>query len=125
MTTGSYKSLNALMRHIRQTAAIDIAGSKDKRVLAQVGYFHGYKGYRYTGKAGKRIPYTHFSELRAVIRFDSELKRVFYPLLMNLEMSMKNLALVEILEAADSSRLADVYSRLMPGTKKGRRARKL
>jgi abortive infection bacteriophage resistance protein len=123
--SNDYKSLNALMRHIRQTAGIDIGGSADKKALAQVGYFHGYKGYRYTGKAGKRIPYAHFSELRAVIRFDSQLKSVLYPVLMNLEMTMKNLALVEILEAADSSRLADVYSRLMPGTKKGKRGRKL
>ncbi|MFA4964866.1 MAG: Abi family protein [Thermoleophilia bacterium] len=113
------------MRHIRQTAGIDIGGSADKKALAQVGYFHGYKGYRYTGKAGNRVPYAHFSELRAVVRFDTQLKGIFYPVLMNLEMTLKNLALVEILEAADSSRLADVYSRLMPGTKKGKRAGKL
>ena len=60
-----------------------------------------------------------------MIRFDTQLKGILYPVLMNLEMTLKNLALVEILEGADSSRLADVYLRLMPGTKKGKRAGKL
>ena len=125
MANSDYRSLNALMRHIRQTSGIKIAGSADKKALAQVGYFHGYKGYRYAGHAGKRIPYVTFGELRAVIRFDTQIKGLLYPMLMNLEMAMKNLALVEILDAADSSRLNDVYSRLMPGTRKGKRAGKL
>lgn len=125
MTNSNYRSLNALMRHIRQTSGIQIAGSADKKTLAQVGYFHGYKGYRYAGHAAKRIPYVTFAELRAVIRFDTQIKGLLYPMLMNLEMSMKNLALVEILDEANSSRLNDVYSRLMPGTKKGNRAGKL
>lgn len=113
------------MRHIRVTSGMKIAGSGDKKALAQSGYFHGYKGYRYAGHSGKRIPYTEFAELRAVIRFDTQLKAILYPLLMNLEMTMKNLALVEMLNAADSSRLVDVYSRIMPGDKKGKRAGKL
>lgn len=59
-----------------------------------------------------------FAELRAVADFDTTLKGLFYPVLMKLEMSMKNQALVEILEAAASSVLSEVYSRVMPGNKK-------
>gem|GEM_PF-6735998 len=56
MTRNSnYKSLNSLMRHIRDSSGIRIGGGSDKRALAQMGYFHGYKGYRYSGTATKRM----------------------------------------------------------------------
>jgi abortive infection bacteriophage resistance protein len=90
-----------------------------------MGYFHGYKGYRFTGSADRRIPYSDFDELRAVFEFDSALKAMLYPVLMQLEMTMKNLALVEIQRAADSSRLCDVYERLMLGDKRNGRRGKL
>ena len=102
-----------------------IAGATHKRALARIGYFHGYKGYRFSGSAARRTPYSNFDELRAVFDFDSALKSTLYPVLMNLEMAMKNLALVEILNAADSSRLNDVYARLMRGDKRNGRRGKL
>ena len=125
MSSPTYKSLNALMRHMRSSAGIDVRGSVHKRTLAHMGYFHGYKGYRFSGSPSRRIPYAGFDDLSAVVSFDSGLKALFYPLLMKLEMTMKNLALVELLEAADTSVLTSVYSRLMPGTKKNGRQGKL
>lgn len=121
----SYKTLNALMRHIRESTGISIEGGADKLALAQMGYFHGYKGYRYSGTTAKRIPYGEFRELRAVMEFDSGLKALFYPVLMRLEMMMENLALVEMLDAAQSSSLVDVYATLMPGTKRENKQGKL
>jgi len=125
MSSPTYKSLNALMRHMRSSAGIDVRGSAHKRALAHMGYFHGYKGYRFSGSPSRRIPYAGFDDLSAVVSFDSGLKALFYPLLMKLEMTMKNLALVELLEAADTSVLTGVYGRLMPGTKKNGRQGKL
>jgi len=113
------------MRHVRSTSGMTIAGATHKRALARIGYFHGYKGYRFSGSATRRIPYSNFDELRAVFYFDGALKATLYPVLMNLEMAMKNLALVEILKAADSSRLNDVYARLMLGDKRNGRRGKL
>jgi len=124
MSSPSYKSLNALMRHIR-ASGVDVHGSAHKRALAQLGYFHGYKGYRFSRTPSRLITFSDFDELRAVVRFDADLKALFYPLLMRLEMTMKNLALVEVLDAADSSALATVYERLMPGSKKNGRRGKL
>jgi abortive infection bacteriophage resistance protein len=113
------------MRHVRESTSISLEGSGDKRALAQVGYFHGYKGYRYAGHPSKRIAFTEFKQLRAVMEFDSSIKGLIYPVLMRVEMTMKNLALVEILEAAESSALVDVYTRLMPGTKREKKQGKL
>ena len=121
----NYRTLNALMRHVRETSEIEIGGSADKRALSQVGYFHGYKGYRFSGDSSRQIPYKDFGELRAVIDFDTNMKALFYPVLMRLEMTMKNLALVEMLDAANSSALADVYARLMPGNRRDKRRGKL
>ena len=121
--TASFKGLNSLMRHMR-ASGVAIEGSADKRMLARVGYFHGYKGYRFSGSPSRRMPYISFGEVTAVIDFDTRLKGLFYPLLMKLEMSMKNLALVEILDGVGSSALVDVYAS-MPGTKKGRMKGKL
>lgn len=42
----SYKSTDALMRHLRDNG-IDISGSAQKRQLINTGYYHGYKGYRF------------------------------------------------------------------------------
>lgn len=125
VSDGAYKSLNALMRHIRDDASIAIGGSADKKALAHIGYFHGYKGYRWAGHPSTRISYTSFAELNAVVDFDTKLKALFYPVLMRLEMTMKNLALVEILDATQSSSLRDMYTRLMPGTKTNQRSGKL
>jgi len=125
VTDPDYKTLNQLMRHIRRNSGMGIARSTHKRALARMGYFHGYKGYRFAGSAGRRIPYSDFDELRAVFEFDSALKAMLYPILMQLEMTMKNLALVEIMRAADSSRLSDVYDRLMLGDKRDGRRGKL
>lgn len=124
MSDGSYKTLNALMRHIRDSGVV-IRGSADKAALAQLGYFHGYKGYRWSGEPSRRIPFSDFSQLRAVIEFDMGLKALLYPVIMRLEMAMKNLTLIEILESAQSSSLRTVYARLMPGTKARKRAGKL
>lgn len=35
------------MRHIREHHHIDIEGSKDKNKLINIGYYHGYKGYKF------------------------------------------------------------------------------
>ena len=41
------KSVNALMKYLRDDKLISIQGSSDKQKLLNIGYYHGYKGYRY------------------------------------------------------------------------------
>lgn len=41
------KTTVALMRHIRKNHKIHINGSKDKKDLLNMGYYHGYKRYRF------------------------------------------------------------------------------
>ena len=64
------KSINGLMSHLRDNG-IDINGSKEKLTLRNIGYYHGYKGYRFIRKSNNKVNYTKFSEIEAVYNYDS------------------------------------------------------
>jgi len=107
------KSINALMSYMRDRKGIQISGSLQKRKLRYIGYFHGYKGYRYCNSPTALLPYTSFSELQSVYDFDMQVKAILYPQIMFLETTIKNYALEEILKQAKSERFADVYNLLL------------
>lgn len=107
------KSINSLMAHMRDEKQIQISGSLQKKKLRAMGYFHGYKGYRYYNIPSNLFPFSDFNELQAVYDFDMKLKAAFYPQIMFLETAIKNYSLEIILSEADSKRFADVYSKLM------------
>lgn len=46
MTKKHPKTTDALMRYLREEKGISISGSSQKRKLMNIGYYHGYKGYR-------------------------------------------------------------------------------
>ena len=46
-TIDKAKSLNELMKHLRDDCCIQISGSDDEEKLRQYGYYQGYKGYLY------------------------------------------------------------------------------
>jgi len=39
------RTTNALMKYLREKHNISIEGTKDKKNLRNIGYYHGYKGY--------------------------------------------------------------------------------
>lgn len=61
------KTINGLMRHLRNDCNLEIHGSLEKQQLMAYGYFHGYKGYRFFQKTSNRIPFKSFEEIMAVI----------------------------------------------------------
>lgn len=91
MTIG--KKTDGLMRHLRDNKGIAIGGSKHKRELLRMGYYHGYKGYRFIKNAGNPIVYTDFEEVIAIYNYDMNLKSLFYPYIMAIETSLKNYTL--------------------------------
>lgn len=90
------KSVDGLMRYLRDKKGISISGSTQKRKLRNIGYYHGYKGFRFIGKSTNAIPYTDFKELMAIYEFDMQLKSLLYPQLMFIETALKNYVLEEI-----------------------------
>ncbi|KRG14754.1 hypothetical protein ACA30_09895 [Virgibacillus soli] len=87
------KTTNGLMRHLRDKHGIEISGSKQKRDLLNIGYYHGYKGYRFIGRASHQIAYTNFNEVVGVYEFDTNLKTILYPRIMFIETALKNYTL--------------------------------
>lgn len=111
-----YKSIDGLMRHLRNSGIV-IAGSTQKRQLMNTGYFHGYKGYRFFGHSGNRLPFATYEEVYATIQFDSQLKALFYAKMMFIETAVKNIALECILEKAKSENIQDIFNCAVCGYK--------
>lgn len=105
------KSINALMAYMRDEKGIHISGSTQKKKLRYMGYFHGYKGYRYHGQPQTQFEFSSFNELQAVYDFDMSLKTMFYSRIMFLETALKNYALEIVLMTAQSDRFVDIYSK--------------
>lgn len=106
------------MKYLRDKKGIQISGSEQKRQLRNIGYYHGYKGYRFIGKATNKIPYTDFRQIMAVHRFDMRLKALFYPHLMQFERSLKNIVLEEIIRAGNSENFNEIYANLLTDYKR-------
>lgn len=104
------KTTNALMAYLRDNKHIKINGSLQKKKLRYMGYFHGYKGYRYFNSPTSLLPYTDFNELQAVYDFDMKLKSLIYPQIMFLETALKNYALECIISDCKSERFADIFA---------------
>ena len=110
----SYKTTDELMDYLKDNG-IMINGDNEKHQLINVGYFHGYKGYRFFKNAVNRIKYTTFSDINLTIKYDSELKNLFYGKLMFIETAVKNIALNRIMIDADSENIHDMLKTIVMG----------
>jgi abortive infection bacteriophage resistance protein len=111
------KSTDSLMKYLRDEKGMAISGSTQKRKLMNIGYYHGYKGYRYIKNPGNRIPYTKFEELMAIYEFDSQMKSLFYPCVMTIETALKNYVLEEIVSETKSDSFITIYNTLLDNYK--------
>ena len=107
------KSINGLMKYLRDKHNIAIGGSLDKQNLKSVGYFHGYKGYRYIKKPSNKINFTEFNELMAIIDFDNKVKALLYPQVMFIETALKSYALEIIIQEGRTENFSEIDIKLM------------
>lgn len=108
----SYKSIDGLMRHLRNNHIL-ISGSSEKLQLRNTGYYHGYKGYRFFQTSFKRIPFTSYKEINATIEYDNQLKSLFYPEVMFIETAVKNVALNVIMNDAGSEEIPVIFDKVI------------
>lgn len=108
----NYKTTDGLMRHLRNNG-ISIYGSKQKRQLMHIGYFHGYKGYRFFVTPKNKLPFNNFEEIYLTACYDSELKSLLYGKIMFIETAIKNIALECILLNAKSANIQDMYDKVI------------
>jgi len=107
------KSINVLMKHLREANKINISGSSQKQKLRNIGYYHGYKGYRYIENSNNRIMYSDFNEVMAMNEFDMNLKTLFYPQIMFIETALKNYVLEVVLDKTGTDSFIDIYTNLL------------
>ena len=92
------KTINALLKYMRDKKDISIKGSREKKQLMNIGYFHGYKGYRFVSDPKQQLKYNNFTELMAVYDFDMHLKSILYPYTMSIETAFKSHAIETCIE---------------------------
>ena len=108
------KTTIALMKHIRKNHKIHIEGTKDKKDLLNMGYYHGYKRYRFIRSRSQTQPFVEFSQIKAIHEFDMELKTLIYPLLMKLETCLKN-KMIDCLVSNSNHDIESIYREKMLG----------
>ena len=66
-------SINQLMKYLRNHHQITVK-SNQAQFLRNIGYYHGYKGYRFIRNPNHRIPFSSLDEVIALNKFDMQLK---------------------------------------------------
>ena len=113
------KSVDELLKYLSEEKGIVIDEVRHKQKLMTIGYYHGYKGYRYIrrGNSSRSIKYDNFDQLLAVYEFDARLKAIFYPYVMMIETGLKNSVLNTVIKLTGSDSFADIYEKLIHTTK--------
>lgn len=97
-----------LVNHILENHKINIH-DVDSVILLNMGYYHGYKRYRFVKKSNSDgiLSITSFEEIVAIYNFGMELKGLFYPIVMLVETALKN-RVIDSLVAESSSGIEDI-----------------
>lgn len=99
-----------------------ISTNKDQVTeLRNMGYYHGYKGYRFVRNPNKKIHFTSFDEIIALNKFDLELKSLFYPKVMFIENALKSYVIEAVLNDAQSENLDVIFEKSITDYKASRK----
>ena len=79
-----------LMKYLRNHHSIKVKANQ-AQALRNIGYYHGFKGYRFIRNPSQRIPFTSLDEVIALNTFDMQLKTLFYPKVMFIENALISL----------------------------------
>lgn len=100
------KTLDELMQHLCDNGIACSGELQKKRELKNLGYYHGYKGYRFAGIAKNRLHLQSFEQISSLHSFDMALKSLIYPRIIAVKTALKNYTLEEVLQDAESPFLA-------------------
>lgn len=97
-------TINQLMKYLRSKHNIAVK-SNQAQDLRNMGYYHGFKGYRFIRVPSQRILFTSLDEIIALNKFDMQLKALFYPKVMFIENALKSYVIESTLKNAKSENL--------------------
>lgn len=103
-------TIRQMMRYLRNHHHINIK-SNQTYALRNLGYYHGYKGYRFIRDPINTIPFTDFNELLAITNFDMQLKTLLYPKMMFIETALKSYVIEAVLADSQSENLNIIFNK--------------
>lgn len=103
-------SIYQLMKYLRNTHHIAVK-SNQAQSLRNIGYYHGFKGYRFVRTPIQRINFSSLDQVIALNKFDMQLKALFYPKVMFIENALKSYVIESTLREAQSENLEDIFNR--------------
>lgn len=109
-------SFSDLVQYLKNKHSIKISTLQEQD-LRNIGYYHGYKGYRFIRTSNNKIPFSDLKEITALNKFDLDLKSLFYPKIMFIETALKSYFVESLLEDAQTEDMADIYSRTITNYK--------
>ena len=109
-----------LMKYLRNHHSITVKGNQ-AQALRNIGYYHGFKGYRFIRNPSQRIPLTSLDEVIALNTFDMQLKTLFYPKVMFIENALKSYVIESILLDSKSENLDVIFNKSITNYRSYRR----
>ena len=97
-------TINQLMKYLRSKHNIAVK-SNQAQDLRNMGYYHGFKGYRFIREDTNRVNFSSLDEIIALNKYDMRLKTVLYPKLLFIDNSLKIYVIESTLKNAKSENL--------------------
>ena len=105
---------NQLIKYLKDQHNIN-AKKGQVQDLRNIGYYHGYKRYRFIRVPSNKINFTSLDEVIALNKFDMELKALFYPKIMFIENALKSYVIEAVLEDSKSEDLDSIFNKSVTG----------
>ena len=91
------------MKYLRNTHHINVKSSQTQ-ALRNMGYYHGFKGYRFIREDTNRVNFSSLDEIIALNKYDMRLKTVLYPKVMFIENALKSYVIEALLADSKSEK---------------------
>lgn len=103
-------SIYQLMKYLRSKHHINVKSSQTQS-LRNIGYYHGFKGYRFIREDTNRINFSSLDEIIALNKYDMQLKTILYPKVMFIENALKSYVIEALLADSKSENFDVVYNK--------------
>lgn len=98
------------MKYLRNTHHINVK-STQTQAIRNMGYYHGFKGYRFIRDSRNRVRFSSLDEVIALNKFDMQLKTILYPKVMFIENALKSYVIEALLHHSKSENFDVIYNK--------------
>ena len=103
-------SIYQLMKYLRNKHKITVKSSQTQ-ALRNIGYYHGFKGYRFIREDTNRISFSSLDEVIALNKYDMQLKTLLYPKVMFIENALKSYVIEALLADSKSENFDVIFNK--------------